>query len=415
MANTDRRYIDGDGNTLIPMNVEGGQWQENFMTTPKTITIVVIVLVSFLLITYCKSNNSNILGYIIYLGGWLFLSSFAIRFIVFEEKFYFKMYKLLQEKEISTPSIFWDIAAIDDTIGGAIMTYSDAKIGVIIKLERDTIVGKQADFKEVHIDAISDFYRELNRRGYSYIHMNTMETAGTDARLAELDKLTYKDKLNPNINKLMQLQVGYIKSITRKTLYETDYVLIYTKQLQKLDTIIDDVDDIALVIMDGGFASYKILNKRDLVEMQKEEHNVSYFDSTEATLQMFNTNGVEAKAPVKIKSIVFMDGEEAILDDKGIKRVQKLTSEVEKRTVDINKISIRKAFLSRENKNEKAVEFTKLDSTIPDRVEERKVEQRKKRLEAVSELSEGISVDSLGPEEDNIFDNTESEDDYIDI
>lgn len=415
MANTDRRYIDGDGNTLIPMNVEGGQWQENFMTTPKTITIVVIVLVSFLLITYCKSNNSNILGYIIYLGGWLFLSSFAIRFIVFEEKFYFKMYKLLQEKEISTPSIFWDIAAIDDTIGGAIMTYSDAKIGVIIKLERDTIVGKQADFKEVHIDAISDFYRELNRRGYSYIHMNTMETAGTDARLAELDKLTYKDKLNPNINKLMQLQVGYIKSITRRTLYETDYVLIYTKQLQKLDTIIDDVDDIALVIMDGGFASYKILNKRDLVEMQKEEHNVSYFDSTEATLQMFNTNGVEAKAPVKIKSIVFMDGEEAILDDKGIKRVQKLTSEVEKRTVDINKISIRKAFLSRENKNEKAVEFTKLDSTIPDRVEERKVEQRKKRLEAVSELSEGISVDSLGPEEDNIFDNTESEDDYIDI
>lgn len=415
MANTDRRYIDGDGNTLIPMNVEGGQWQENFMTTPKTITIVLIVLVSFLLITYCKSNNSNILGYIIYLGGWLFLSSFAIRFIVFEEKFYFKMYKLLQEKEISTPSIFWDIAAIDDTIGGAIMTYSDAKIGVIIKLERDTIVGKQADFKEVHIDAISDFYKELNRRGYSYIHMNTMETAGTDARLAELDKLTYKDKLNPNINKLMQLQVGYIKSITRKTLYETDYVLIYTKQLQKLDTIIDDVDDIALVIMDGGFASYKILNKRDLVEMQKEEHNVSYFDSTEATLQMFNTNGVEAKAPVKIKSIVFTDGEEAILDDKGIKRVQKLTSEVEKRTVDINKISIRKAFLSKENKNEKVVEFTKLDSAIPDRVEERKVEQRKKRLKAVSELSEGISVDSLGPEEDNIFDNTESEDDYIDI
>ena len=415
MANTERRYIDGDGNTLIPMNVEGGQWQENFMTTPKTITIVLIVLVSFLLITYCKSNNSNILGYIIYLGGWLFVSSFAIRIIVFEEKFYFKMYKLLQEKEISTPAIFWDIAAIDDTLGGAVMTYSDAKIGVLIKLERDTIVGKQSDFKEVHIDAISDFYRELNKRGYSYVHINSMETAGTDARLAELDKLTYKDKLNPNINKLMQLQVGYIKSITRKTLYETDYVLIYTKQLSKLDTIIDDIDEIALIIMDGGFASYKILDKRELVEMQKEEHSVSYFNSTEATLQMFNTNGVENKAPIKIKSIVFDDGEEVNFDLDGLKRIQKLTSEVEKGTVDINRISIRKTFSPKENKNEKAVEFTKIDSAIPDREEERKTEQRKKRLKAVSELSKDINVDSLGPEDDDIFEDSTDEDDYIDI
>ena len=60
------------------------------------------------------------------------------------------MYKQLKESEITTPAIFWDIASIKDTIDGAILTYSDAKIGILLRIERDTITGKPPEFKETH-------------------------------------------------------------------------------------------------------------------------------------------------------------------------------------------------------------------------------------------------------------------------
>ena len=41
MANVTRRrkYVDSGGGMFIPMNVEGGTWNEHFITTPKLVTI----------------------------------------------------------------------------------------------------------------------------------------------------------------------------------------------------------------------------------------------------------------------------------------------------------------------------------------------------------------------------------------
>ena len=155
MANTKRRaeYTDRNGNMFIPMNVEGGIWNEHFITTPKLICIVLIIISMFILITYLQSEAAKFTQYIIWIGIWAFISLQVLRFVVFEEKFYYKMYLELKEHAIASPSLFWDIASIKDTDEGAIMTYSDAKIGIMIKLERDTITGKNSDFKEIHYDA----------------------------------------------------------------------------------------------------------------------------------------------------------------------------------------------------------------------------------------------------------------------
>ena len=120
MANRARRknYVDNTGKKMfIPMNVEGGIWNEHFITTPKFVCIVLILLafVVILMMLGDEQRNSTVLSYVVYLGIWGFISSLVLRFIVFEEKFYYKMYKELEQYETTSPALFWNISSIKDT------------------------------------------------------------------------------------------------------------------------------------------------------------------------------------------------------------------------------------------------------------------------------------------------------------
>lgn len=88
------------------------------------------------------------------LALWLIAMFFVVRFVIFEEKFNYRMYKQMLEYEVSTPATFWDIVAIKNTEDGAILTYRDGKVAVMLKVDRDTITGKPREFKETHFDAI---------------------------------------------------------------------------------------------------------------------------------------------------------------------------------------------------------------------------------------------------------------------
>lgn len=361
MANSKRRaeYTDRNGNMFIPMNVEGGVWNEHFITTPKLICIVLILLSIFVIITYLNSASANFASYVFYIFLWAFTSIQVLRFIVFEEKFYYKMYQELKDHEISSPALFWDIASIKDTEDGAIMTYSDARIGIMIKVERDTITGKNAEFKEMHYDAISDFYREVATNRYSFIQMNIMEQAGKDPRLNELSKVVYKSD-NDNICKLMEMQVGHIKNITRSSLYESDYFLFYTHDLSKVDSIIQDITECIFKLLDGAYIGYKVLSSKDIVDFVKEEYGVNYFNSTEASLLMFNNNAASVYPPFNISGILWTDGEEQELNNKEINKLQSITSRVVKETLEQKDVSLKDTLYRKNTKNKVGIDFSQL-------------------------------------------------------
>lgn len=329
MANTKRRqeYIDRNGNMFMPMNVEGGTWNENFITTPKMFTIIGIIVSLVLLIAYLNEGGFKPFAYILFISIWFLISSLLMRFIVFEEKFYYKMYKELSQHEISSPALFWNIASIKDTDEGAILTYADGKIGVIVKAERDTITGKNKDFKEIHYDALSDFYKELATNRFCFIQMNIMEQAGKDPRLNELSKIVNKSD-NANIRKLMEMQVGHIKNITHKSLYESDYFLIYTNDLTRIDNLIGDVTECIFKLLDGAFIGYSILLSRDVVDLVKELYGVNYFNSTDASLQMFNRNSIANVVPFNIKGILWDDSVDQELTNIEISKLRNTTNGV---------------------------------------------------------------------------------------
>lgn len=361
MANTKRReaYTDRNGNMLIPINVEGGNYNEHFMTTPKLICLMFIIGALAFIIYRCSHGNGGLISWVIWLSIWLILSITASRFIIFEEKFYYRMYLDLKEHEITTPAIFWDIASIKDTDEGAIITYSDAKIAIMVKVDRDTITGKTHDFKETHYDAISDFYRDVITQKYSFVQMNIMEQAGKDPRLAELSKIIYKSD-NRNIQKLMEMEVGHIKNITHSSLYESDYFLFYTNDIAKIDTIIMDITESIFKLLDGAYVGYRILSSKDIVELLKDEFGVNYFNYTEASLLMYNNNINSMIKPFDITGILWTDGEDQNLNSKEINKLRMITSGVIKETIKTSEVSIKKSLYRKEEKNKIGVDFRSL-------------------------------------------------------
>lgn len=426
MANTKRRaeYIDRDGNMFIPMNVEGGVWNEHFITTPKLICIVTIILSLFIIITYLGSIDGTLGSYIIYLGTWFYVSLQVLRFIVFEEKFYYKMYQELKEHEITTPAIFWDIASMKDTEDGAIITYSDARIGIMVKVERDTITGKNNEFKETHYDAISDFYRELATMRYSFVQMNIMEPAGKDPRLNELSKLVYKSD-NDNICKLMEMQVGHIKNITRISLYESDYFLFYTHELSKIDNIINDISECIFKLLDGAYIGYTVLSSKDVVDFVKETYGVNYFNSTEASLSMFDRSSAVVYNPFEITGILWNDGEQQEFNAKEKNKLKTITSSIIRETQNQKEVSLKKTLYRKNTKNKIGVDFTQLSNITIDNTKKHK-DKNKKNVQSVQPTksninlqkdiitdNQNISIDTVNNQHQNTENNQQEE--YIDI
>lgn len=419
MANSERRYIDKTGKMFIPMNVEGGGAEDNFITTPKLVLIALMVGSGIIIGLSLADAYAPLKAYLIYYSIWLFICSLVTRFFILEEKYYYRMYQQLKSSEISTPAIFWDIASIKDTLDGAILTYSDAKVGVLVRLDRDTITGKPQDFKETHYDAISDFYKEIMLRKYSFVQMNVMEQAGNDPRLEELDKLVYKNT-NKNIQELMERQIGHIKNITHSTLYESDYILIYTTDMSRIDRIVDDAVDIIYKIMDGAYIGYRVLRARDIIEFMKEEYGVKYFNYTEATLAMFKSKGINAKSPFDLVKIVYSDGDIQELRAVDINKINKLTNDIMNGLVDLTNLSIKDTLYPKHKQNINGVEFESLSEGFrkdePVVIEKAKIAKPKGRVVAPlpklnrnkQEKSDMIEVDDFeytgveGSDEDSI-------------
>ena len=340
MANSARRRIDNQGRMFIPMNVEGGNFDEKFLDTKKVVWLVCLLLMwIFIAISLNSTDTLSKLGRGLMIGGGVIVTFYVTRYAILEERYYYKMYKKMQLYDNPTTDVFWNVASIKDTNRGSILMYSDMRVGAIIKLERDSIIGRDDDFIENHFDAISDFYRELMLRDLCFVQLNMMEQAGKDPRIPKLDKLVM-DTENPNVKMLLELELGYIKNLTRATLYETDYILIYSNRLDRIDTIIDDIEDCAYRLLDGAYVGYDVLNSKEIIDLHKEIFGISYFDYSEAAINTFRTVNINNKPAVELKALNLKNGSRVELTNKDILDIKRLASYVENGNIKEDNISI---------------------------------------------------------------------------
>ena len=341
--NSKRLRMNEQGRMFIPMNVEGGGYDENFFSTPKLITVGLLVLVLVILIATLASpeNRLSALGKVLAVLFYLFIASFVVRYVIFEERYYFKMYKKMLANQNPTTAVFWRIAAIRDTVRGGILRYSDGKYGAILKLERDSIIGKNSEFRESHFDALSDFYKEVALRKLAFVQLNMMERADNDSRIPALDTLILNEP-NANLRKVLQLELGYIKNRSRETLYETDYILVYTTKLERVDSLISDIQSCASILLDGAYSGFEILGQREIIDLHKEIFGIGYFNLSEASINTFNEVGAKKKA-ITLKALKLTNGRTVELTKRDTDIINRLLKRVEDGEVDISDISVLKA------------------------------------------------------------------------
>lgn len=341
--NSKRLRMNEQGRMFIPMNVEGGGYDENFFSTPKLITAGLLVLALVILIATLVSpdNRLSVLGKVLTVLLYLFIASFVVRYVIFEERYYFKMYKKMLANQNPTTAVFWRIAAIRDTVRGGILRYSDGKYGAILKLERDSIIGKNSEFRESHFDALSDFYKELALRKLAFVQLNMMERADNDSRIPALDTLILNEP-NANLKKVLQLELGYIKNRSRETLYETDYILVYTTKLERVDSLISDLQACASILLDGAYSGFEILGQREIIDLHKEIFGIGYFNLSEASINTFNEVGAKKKA-ITLKALKLTNGRTVELTKRDTDIINRLLKRVEDGEVDISDISVLKA------------------------------------------------------------------------
>ena len=341
--NSKRLRMNEQGRMFIPMNVEGGGYDENFFSTPKLITVGLLVLVLVILIATLASpeNRLSALGKVLAVLFYLFIASFVVRYVIFEERYYFKMYKKMLANQNPTTAVFWRIAAIRDTVRGGILRYSDGKYGAILKLERDSIIGKNSEFRESHFDALSDFYKEVALRKLAFVQLNMMERADNDSRIPALDTLILNEP-NANLRKVLQLELGYIKNRSRETLYETDYILVYTTKLERVDSLISDIQSCASILLDGAYSGFEILGQREIIDLHKEIFGIGYFNLSEASINTFNEVGAKKKA-ITLKALKLTNGRTVELTKRDTDIINRLLKRVEDGEGDISDISVLKA------------------------------------------------------------------------
>lgn len=350
MANTSRRFKDRGGQMFIPMNVDGGYFSDTgFINSAKVAIIVALGFGVLIAIVWIRElwigTGVKIVLYLILIA----IAQLIIRYYIFEEKYYYRMYNMMKQNRITDSDIFWSVASIKDTSEGAVIIYSDMKIGVIVKMERDTIVGRGEHFRETHFDAISDFYKSLNDKGYNFIQMNIMEQAGKDPRIAGLEDMVLKSD-NANISMLMELQVGHIKNIARKTLYESDYYLIYTDKINKSDVIIEESIDCVYNLLNGAYISYRIIPIREVLELHKATYGIRYFDYNKATLRVYKTINIHVNKPFILKEVIFKDGKREEISQSKLNIINNLTSNINNINQQHLNEAIRRALGREDNK-----------------------------------------------------------------
>lgn len=334
------------------MNVEGGAWEEGFFNSTKVCILIATVFINAGMFMWLSTLYVEWPVYAVTALILVFIDQLVLRYLIFEEKYYYRMYQKMKQYEISTPSVFWNISTMRETEDGAVLVYADGKVGVIIRVERDTITGKNSDFREIHYDALSDFYKEINLKNLKFIQMNIMEQAGKDPRLQELDKLVIKAE-NKNIAKIVEAQVGYIKKVTRATLFESDYFLVYCDDLNRAESIVTDTIDCVYKLLDGAFIGFRILNSNEVLDYIKEEYGVKYFDYTEATVNMYRNSGVHIAKAFKITGVSYISEEKADIGNVENNRLITLASYINKGIIKHGEWTIKEA-LSGKIRNDKS-------------------------------------------------------------
>lgn len=327
-----------NGKIFLPINIDGIEQADHFMTIPKLVTLGGIVTFLVLVIANASQGGINIfLGLLI----WLVAATYATRYIIFEEKRYYKAYLQTKQVEICTPAEFFRITAVRETPAGSVILFQNGQVGLLVKLERGTVVGRPADFMGEHYDAMSEMYRALLRANLKFLILDVCESTGNESTVDALGRLTVNSS-NKNINKLMELQVGFIKTLVNDTIYSKDYLLVYT-DASRIGTLIAETEEALRMSLEGAVDGYEFMDQNGISSFVSEYFGVGFFSGDDVLRA-----GVIKKA-FMVVGVDYTDGVRLTIGDDERKKLDKQVKGVEEGKFVARQVSLRRALATKGN------------------------------------------------------------------
>lgn len=280
MANTNRRIPDKDDRMFIPTSIDRNTGVEDSrLDTGQVFILGVIGVIDVLVILSLIGNSYRLLFNTICWAIFIIVNLIVLDRAIIKSNKYKALIEKIEEYSKVRPDFLWDIINIDSYTDSSMVEFYDGRSGVFVRLDRDTLIGRDENFKEEFYDSISDVYRELNSRNYEYVVINIMDSAGKDKRLDELDEvIDMANKYNEALGDIMRMQIDYIKKLTENNLYEEEILFICTRKREVREYFIDDVESILGRLVGNGYIGFSILNEDDIKDFAKYIYGVREFD-----------------------------------------------------------------------------------------------------------------------------------------
>ena len=185
-----------NGKIFLPINIDGLEETDHFFTIPKLVALGILGVFLIIIIGSASQGGINLFAGLFI---WFIISQYVIRYVVFEEKRYYKAYMQTKQVEVCTPAEFFKITAVRETPNGSVIMFRNGQVGVLVRLERGTVVGRLNEFMGEHYDAMSEMFRALLRAKLKFLVMDVCESTGNEATVDALGRLTV-NSTNKNIN-----------------------------------------------------------------------------------------------------------------------------------------------------------------------------------------------------------------------
>ena len=224
--------------------------------------------------------------------------TYSVRFLLLQEGKLRKQYyeQLDNNYKISTEDI-WGIYEIDgDEI--RVAHYRNGRLGIFFALEKDVIVGLDAESEFKHYEAVSDAYNEVAKNRAQIIHIDYMTHVGRDPRMAKLYEQASKSP-NPDMRAVLNGIYSHLDDTMRDEIstYDAYVILIPSTEVQYNQIARKVIER----FMEGNYLGYAMLSDEQIRDLTVELFNLHSFSVVDAERNALISSTYRVAVPISIE------------------------------------------------------------------------------------------------------------------
>lgn len=224
--------------------------------------------------------------------------TYSVRFLLLQEGKLRKQYyeQLDNDYKISTEDI-WGIYEIDgDEI--RVAHYRNGRLGIFFALEKDVIVGLDAESEFKHYEAVSDAYNEVAKNRAQIIHIDYMTHVGRVPRMAKLYEQASKSP-NPDMRAVLNGIYSHLDDTMRDEIstYDAYVILIPSTEVQYNQIARKVIER----FMEGNYLGYTMLSDEQIRDLTVELFNLHSFSVVDAERNALISSTYRVAVPISIE------------------------------------------------------------------------------------------------------------------